>query len=559
MLSSSTCTCTLGTQDILPHPHQREKLCRPPRYPGHPHPNQREKHAVIQMVQITIWFMAGVAKLGPWFKYVVQFMSQNNVIFNVYPEILRTLFRRLPKRAAAVGVAGLGRGAGTSTTAGERANSNRPEGGVSLQKEGNNCSDSFDSTKTTTTSPKNPPPRPKGTPLHHVDMRPSLFCRTLAYFGAALEILMPTVLVLGPEIPEQHRTVDLSFLGDLVNGLAGFPAAPFALDLQLIGLLAATLFHVYIMLQLPLASVFHWNVSTIVIAWRVFGAPYLAFFGFAKFNINPVGGAVPLSMMADLLMPREAASLSSLLLSLFLWIALILLPVYGQLFPKNVPFMLAYRPYAGNWRWQVLVFDQKGPVPKKLRRFSAKKTFEPLDTEEALNSFPITALRWPAKTPNYCRQFSTVVCASILTFPNYRPLLSVVEALQRRKRKTNEEDAKAGEEEQPWSNEIGTVFGEILATRVLGFGFGYGWPQFRPSFREALREGCGLKAGEAFLVQFEPMGLLQREVEVRVMDVGKTTAGQEVVYTKKISWRELESSVEPAGLVVEGVDADLRL
>lgn len=56
-------------------------------------------------------------------------------------------------------------------------------------------------------------------------------------------------------------------------------------------------------------------------------------------------------------------------LLLFLALVLLLVPAYGQLYPKNVPFLTAYRPYAGNWRftWHIVANEQR----EKLRKLKA--------------------------------------------------------------------------------------------------------------------------------------------------------------------------------------------
>lgn len=50
----------------------------------------------------------------------------------------------------------------------------------------------------------------------------------------------------------------------------------------------------------------------------------------------------------------------------FLLFVLCALPLYGQLYPKRVPFLLAFRPYAGNWRFTWHIVDNRHR--HKLRR-----------------------------------------------------------------------------------------------------------------------------------------------------------------------------------------------
>ena len=43
----------------------------------------------------------------------------------------------------------------------------------------------------------------------------------------------------------------------------------------------------------------------------------------------------------------------------FLALVLVLVPLVGQLYPKVVPFLTAFRPYAGNWRFTWHIVDNK--------------------------------------------------------------------------------------------------------------------------------------------------------------------------------------------------------
>jgi hypothetical protein len=50
----------------------------------------------------------------------------------------------------------------------------------------------------------------------------------------------------------------------------------------------------------------------------------------------------------------------------FLLVVVGVVPLVGQLYPKLVPFLIAYRPYAGNWRFSWHVVDNK--ATHKLRK-----------------------------------------------------------------------------------------------------------------------------------------------------------------------------------------------
>eukprot|EP00494_Astrolonche_serrata_P028887 UN29154 len=44
-----------------------------------------------QCVQLALWFWAGVAKIGPWFKYVVMQMTPNSPLARLIPGLLHAL------------------------------------------------------------------------------------------------------------------------------------------------------------------------------------------------------------------------------------------------------------------------------------------------------------------------------------------------------------------------------------------------------------------------------------------------------------------------------------
>merc|ERR1712226_1722665 len=78
-------------------------------------------------------------------------------------------------------------------------------------------------------------------------------------------------------------------------------------------------YHAFIWLTLPTASVFEWQYYCMYMAYALFKRSRLA-------------------------LPTSPALIA------FLIVVLLVLPIVGQLEPKLVPFLMAYRQYAGNWR-----------------------------------------------------------------------------------------------------------------------------------------------------------------------------------------------------------------
>jgi len=95
-----------------------------------------------------------------------------------------------------------------------------------------------------------------------------------------------------------------------------------------VGMFFVLMLHGFILSNLPIAAVFEWNVLSIYAAFFLFvGHPAVSLFSV---------GSVPLT--------------------LYLIVALLLLPLIGNLAPSKVSFLLAMRYYAGNWAWNAWLF-----------------------------------------------------------------------------------------------------------------------------------------------------------------------------------------------------------
>lgn len=131
------------------------------------------------------------------------------------------------------------------------------------------------------------------------DLRPSRLAAMLAHTGTAFEYGFPLVLLLS----------------------SGGPVTQAAL-------VVGTVFHLFILSQVPMGVPLEWNVIMIYGAWVLFG----------------VHADVP------------AWSVSSPLLVAWLVGFHLVLPTYGSVFPERVSFLLAMRYYAGNWATTVWLF-----------------------------------------------------------------------------------------------------------------------------------------------------------------------------------------------------------
>src|SRR5262245_8455318 len=126
--------------------------------------------------------------------------------------------------------------------------------------------------------------------------------------------------------------------------------------LLFVGMLFALMLHGFILSNLPIAAVFEWNVLSI----------YAAFFLFV--------GHPEVSLFA----------IGSWPLTLYLVIALLVLPLLGNLMPSKVSFLVAMRYYAGNWAWNAWLF--RNGSQRKLDRLKRAAALLPEQQERFLSA-----------------------------------------------------------------------------------------------------------------------------------------------------------------------------
>ena len=139
------------------------------------------------------------------------------------------------------------------------------------------------------------------------DLRPSRLTEIMAHAGTVVEYSFPVVLLLS------H----------------GGPATTIALTVML-------LFHLFITSSIPMGVPIEWNVIMVYGAFVLFGH---------------YAGV-------------DAFSISSPMLIAFLAVALVGMPLFGNLVPSRCSFLCSMRYYAGNWAYSAWLF--KGDAAKKL-------------------------------------------------------------------------------------------------------------------------------------------------------------------------------------------------
>ena len=147
---------------------------------------------------------------------------------------------------------------------------------------------------------KNPELRKRLFRSYPDDLTPSLLAKAMAHAGTFLEFAAPlTLLFVTQDGP-----------------------------LLWLGMTFVVLLHGFILSNLPLAAVFEWNVLSVYAAFFLFvGHPTTSLFDV---------GSIPLTI--------------------YLLVALLVLPLVGNLAPHRVSFLVAMRYYAGNWAWNAWLF-----------------------------------------------------------------------------------------------------------------------------------------------------------------------------------------------------------
>jgi len=225
-----------------------------------------------------------------------------------------------------------------------------------------------------------------------------------------------------------------------------------------IGMTFALLLHGFILSNLPIAAVFEWNVLSV----------YAAFFLFV--------GHPTVSLFA----------VGSLPLTLYLVVALLLLPLLGNLVPSRVSFLVAMRYYAGNWAWNAWLFRNHS-----YRKLAALKRAAPLLREQQERFLPA--------------EQALQADSGLLAFRTLHLQGRILGLLL--------PQATGG---QPFQ-EYTYVDGEIVAASVLGWNFGEGHLADERLMR-LIQEQCHFDDGEVRAICVEAQPILGSTLHWRIVD-----------------------------------------
>lgn len=293
---------------------------------------------------------------------------------------------------------------------------------------------------------------------------------------AAFSYVVPIMTVNNPLLrsPELRRRMFVDYprdltpspLGKLMAHAGTFLefAAPLTLvfvtgpgPLQILGLLFVLLLHGFILSNMPAGAVFEWNLLSL------YAAAFL-FLGHPEVTV---------------------LQLDSLPLALYLFAALVLLPLIGNLVPSRVSFLLAMRYYAGNWAWNAWIFRGDS-----IRKLDTLRRVAPLLREQLQRFAPADAASMDSRGLAF-RSLHLQGRALGLLFPR---------AI----------DGRPFEDYTYYD-------GEVVAASVLGWNFGEGH-LCDESLLRAVQSQCGFADGELRLIMVESQPLLGASLHWRIAD-----------------------------------------
>lgn len=260
------------------------------------------------------------------------------------------------------------------------------------------------------------------------DLRPSRLATVMAHIGGILEVAVPVVLLAGD--------------GGVVT---------------VIGLVLMVTLHGFILGSVPMGVPIEWNVAVLYGGWFLFGQH-------AEVSVLAVG--------------QEPA------LAGFVALFAVVLPLYGNLFPGRLSFLLAMRYYAGNWPYSVWLF--RGDSYRKLERLTKSSPW----LYDQLDHF-------------YPRETSVGLVGKVVAFRLMHLAGRALCLLVPR--------AVDDPSEREW------VDGEILAGLVLGWNFGDGHLHDE-RLLVAVQAQCGFEAGELRCIFVESQPLHRQSMRWRICD-----------------------------------------
>ena len=224
--------------------------------------------------------------------------------------------------------------------------------------------------------------------------------------------------------------------------------------------------HGFILSNMPIAAVFEWNVLSVY-------AGFFLFYAHPEVSLFAVG---------------------SLPLSIYLVLALLILPVVGNLAPRWISFLVSMRYYAGNWAWNAWLF--RDGSYEKLNRL---KRAGPLLREQQERFLPADE--------------ATLADATFLAFRTMH--------LQGRVLGLVLPEATEGVSDTDYTY----VEGESVAASIVGWNFGEGHLADERLLR-VVQSQCNFEPGELRIVAVEAQPILGSSLHWRLVDAATGTIAE---------------------------------
>lgn len=261
------------------------------------------------------------------------------------------------------------------------------------------------------------------------NLQPSRFATYVSHFGTLVEFSAPIILLLSASNP----------------------------TLTFYALVAITAFHFFIFMNFPMGVPMEWNVIMVFGAWLLFGAH-------------------PEWLVWDIANP--------ILIAVFI-VALLILPILGNLYPKYISFLLSMRYYAGTWAYSIWLF--KDDKVDKIDELIPK-------TSKAL----IKQLQFL-----YDKETSEAILSRILAFRfMHLPGRLVHELIPK---------AVDNIDDYHWYD------GEFIAGEVIGWNFGDGHLHHEPVLK-SIQKRCNYESGELRVIMVESPQFHNQKLAWRIYD-----------------------------------------
>lgn len=213
----------------------------------------------------------------------------------------------------------------------------------------------------------------------------------------------------------------------------------------------------------------------------------------------------------------------SFLLLCFLFVVSFAVPLVGQAYPTLVPFLAAYRPYMGNWRFSWYIV-KKTALPKHEKLKTWANPIAGKDGEWFYGFFGSLGKQGVDMMP----YFDYLLTQYLVLVPAYRPLIPVVEKLL---------------DDNGWNIEdVEIMHSEPYQNQVFGWSLGTGWITTRECVREAYNDICGFDEKEMYIVNFEPVSPLG----------GLTCLGDKAPFGWKMQYRCYDITKGPMDAQIHG-------